>query len=102
MNSKASAPRRSGRAKQFVKDWIRLARSGRYPMQELEDVMCLLIENRAPLPPEYLDHPLKGDWRDFRDCHVRGDWLLIYRINETPQGEEVIFVRTGTHTELFD
>ena len=52
MSSKASAPRRSGRAKQFVKDWMRLARSGRYPMQELKDVMQFLIENRGPLPPE--------------------------------------------------
>jgi len=71
-------------------------------MQELAEVMQLLIENRAPLPPEYLDHPLKGDWRDFRDCHVRGDWLLIYRVNETAEGEEVVFARTGTHSDLFD
>ena len=102
MASRAGVPRRSGHAKQFAKDWRRLARSGRYPMQELQTVMQLLIENRAPLPPEYLDHPLKGEWRDFRDCHVRGDWVLIYRINETPDGEEVIFVRTGTHAELFE
>ncbi len=39
MSSKARAPRRSGLAKQFAKDWKRLARSGRYPMQELKDVM---------------------------------------------------------------
>ena len=71
-------------------------------MQELEDVMELLTANRGPLPPEYLDHPLKGAWADFRYCHVRGDWVLIYRINETPDGQEVIFVRTGTHAELFE
>jgi mRNA interferase YafQ len=70
-------------------------------MQELKDVMQLLIENRGPLPPELLDHPLKGAWIDHRDCHIRGDWILIYRINETPQGGEIIFVRTGTHAELF-
>ena len=102
MASRTGVRRRSGHAKQFAKDWKRLARSGRYPMQELEDVMQLLIENRAPLAPEFLDHPLKGDWRDHRDCHVRGDWVLIYRLNETPQGEEVIFVRTGTHAEIFE
>src|SRR5438034_11528150 len=98
MASKANAPRRSGVTKQFVKDWRRLERSGRYPMQELRQVMDLLIENRAPLPPEYLDHPLKGDWQDFRDCHIRGDWLLIYRIAESSEGEEVVFARTGTHS----
>lgn len=102
MGSRASAPRRSGHTKQFAKDWKRLARSGRYPMQELKEVMQLLIDSRGPLPPEYLDHPLKGDWRDFRDCHVRGDWVLIYRINQTQEGDGVIFVRTGTHAELFE
>jgi mRNA interferase YafQ len=71
-------------------------------MGELKAVMELLTENRGPLPPEYLDHPLKGEWRDFRDCHVRGDWVLIYRINETGDGGEVIFVRTGTHADLFE
>jgi len=95
-------PRKSGFAKRFAKDWRRLERSGRYPMQELKDVMQFLIENRGPLPPRFHDHPLRGDWIDHRDCHVRGDWVLIYRINETPQGEEVIFVRTGTHAELFE
>jgi len=39
---------------------------------------------------------------DFRDCHIAGDWVLIYRLNVLPEGEEVIFVRTGTHSELFD
>ncbi len=94
-------PRKSGFAKRFAKDWKRLERGGRYPMQELKDVMQFLIENRDPLPQAFLDHPLKGKWIDHRDCHVRGDWVLIYRINETPQGEEIIFVRTGTHSELF-
>ena len=102
MASGAGARRRSGHTKQFAKDWRRLERSGRYPMRELERVMQLLVELRGPLPPEYFDHPLKGAWSDFRDCHVRGDWVLIYRINRTPEGEEVLFVRTGTHSELFE
>ncbi len=95
MSLKASAPRRSGLAKRFAKDWKRLARSGRYPMQELKDVMQLLIENRAPLPPQYHDHPLRGGWIDHRDCHIRGDWVLIYRLNETPQGEFDLHVARG-------
>jgi mRNA interferase YafQ len=102
MASRPNAPRRSGRTRQFVKDWRRLERSGRYPMEELEAVMRLLTENRGPLPPQYLDHPLRGEWQDCRDCHVRGDWVLIYRINPTAEGEEVTFVRTGTHSELFE
>ena len=71
MVSKASVPRKSGHTKQFGNGWKRLKRSGRYPMHELQEVMRLLIDHRGPLPPEYLDHPLKGEWRDFRDCHTR-------------------------------
>lgn len=102
MTSKEKAPRRSGATKQFGKDWKRLAHSGRYPMRELQKVMQLLIDNITPLPAEYKDHPLKGKWLDCRDCHVRGDWVLIYRINASPTSEEVVFVRTGTHAELFE
>ena len=102
MTSKANAPRRSGQTKQFAKDWKRRAGSGRYDMEELKKVMRLLIENTGPLPAEYRDHPLKGEWQDHRDCHIAGDWVLIYRINRFPDGEEVIFVRTGTHAELFE
>ena len=102
MTSKANAPRRSERTKQFVKDWRRLERSGRYHMEELKRVIELLVENAGPLPAEYRDHPLRGEWRDHRDCHVAGDWVLIYRINLTQEGEGIIFVRTGTHADLFE
>lgn len=98
-----SKPRRSDRTKKFGKDWKRLAKSGRFPMQELKDVMTLLIENKAPLPAEYKDHPLQGDWKDYRDCHVRGDWVLIYRIDTEQDGTEtIIFARTGTHADVFE
>jgi len=70
-------------------------------MAELERVMELLAAGQM-LPPEYRDHPLRGEWADCRDCHIRGDWVLIYRIGKTPEGEELIFIRTGTHSELFD
>ena len=102
MTSKVNAPRKSGQTKQFVKDWRRLARSGRYDMEELKKVITLLIENAGPLSAEYRDHPLRGNWQDHRDCHVAGDWVLIYRIDRTAAGEEVIFVRTGSHAELFE
>ena len=42
--------------------------------------MLLLIGNDAPLGPEWLDHPLKGEWADHRECHIGGDFLLIYRL----------------------
>ncbi|MCZ4313977.1 type II toxin-antitoxin system YafQ family toxin [Comamonadaceae bacterium G21597-S1] len=48
--------------------------------------------------PEWLDHPLKGDWHDHRECHIGGDFLLIYRL----EGTTIIFVRAGSHSELFE
>src|SRR5438067_12178991 len=84
--------------KSFAKDWERLSRSGRYDMRQLEEGMLLLIANDAPLGPEWLDHPLKGDWADHRECHIGGDFLLIYQI----QGNQLNFVRAGTHAELFE
>ena len=67
----------------------------------LKQSSSLLIANDALLPPEWLDHELHGSWSDHRECHVGGDFLLIYTIDGFNPGL-VIFVRTGTHSELFD
>ena len=62
----------------------------------------LLIANDAPLPPEWLDHSLKGDWATHRECHIGGDFLLIYQLDDSDgKGGTVVFVRSGTHSELF-
>ena len=61
----------------------------------------LLIAADRPLPAEWLDHSLNGDWVGYRECHVGGDFLLIYRIDDSPKHECVVFVRAGTHAELF-
>lgn len=65
--------------------------------------MLLLISGEGPLGPEHRDHPLKGPWAPFRECHIGGDFLLIYRIEDTDRpGGSVYFARAGTHTELFE
>jgi mRNA interferase YafQ len=51
----------------------------------------------APLPPRYSDHPLIGEWKDHRDCHIRPDLVLIYR---KPDAESLELVRLGSHSEL--
>ena len=67
-------------------------------MHRLKAVMLLLIGNDAPLPAQYLDHALQGQWQGFRECHVGGDFLLIYEIQDD---DAVVFTRAGTHSELF-
>lgn len=95
---RAKQPRNSDKTKQFSKDWERLSHSGRYDMNRLKEAMMLLIANDAPLPAEYRDHELSGGWDGFRECHIGGDFLLIYELRT----DSVIFTRTGTHAELFE
>ncbi len=51
----------------------------------------------APLPRRNSDHPLAGEWSDYRDCHVRPDLILMYR---KPDGDSLELVRLGSHSEL--
>jgi mRNA interferase YafQ len=80
---------------QFRSD-VKLVQKRGKDMTKLRDVILLLIEEKI-LPPHYKDHPLKGEWKHFRDCHIEPDWLLIYKID----GDDLHLVRTGTHSDLF-
>lgn len=101
-SKRATLPRASDYTKSFLQDWARLSRSGRHNMKQLKEAMLLLIAHDEPLGPEWLDHPLKGDWVNHRECHISGDFLLIYRLHGKAQREMVVFVRAGTHAELFN
>jgi mRNA interferase YafQ len=100
-DKRANRPRASDFNKDFKKDWERFSRSGRFNMRLLKEAMLLLVANDGPLGPEWLDHALKGEWSDYRECHVGGDFLLIYRLVSRGNDETVVFARCGTHTELF-
>lgn len=65
-------------------------------MAKLRELIVLLA-NGEPLPPRYKDHPLAGEWKHHRDCHIEPDWLLLYKID----GDDLYLVRTGTHSDLF-
>ena len=58
-----------------------------------------LLAKGEPLPPEYRDHKLHGKLSAFRECHIKGDWLLVYRIIE----DKLILSLhgTGTHSDIF-
>lgn len=64
--------------------------------------MLLLIANDAPLGPEWRDHPLKGEWTGYRECHIGGDFLLIYKLGDASgKASTIVFIRAGTHADLF-
>lgn len=85
-------PVTSGRFRRDVKR----AERRRKDMEKLRTALSLLIAGE-PLPAEYGDHPLRGNWKGFRDLHLEPDWLLL-RI----EGKELQLARTGTHSDLFD
>ena len=101
-SKRAAFPRAADYTKSFRKDWERLTQSGRYDMGRLKEAMLVLIANEGPLGPEWKDHPLGGEWTGHRECHVGGDFLLAYRLENAGKHELVIFVRAGTHAELFE
>ncbi len=65
-------------------------------MGDLKAVMDRLI-NQTSLEAKHRDHRLSGNNKDFRECHIHPDWLLVYRI----EGNVITFTRTGSHAELF-
>lgn len=65
--------------------------------EKLKSIMTMLI-SQEKLPAKCREHFLTGNYADRHECHIEPDWLLIYKISKT----EIIFERTGTHSDLFD
>ena len=81
----------------FKKDF-KLAQKRGLPMQELKSIIEKLATGET-LDAKHRDHALSGNYAMFRECHIRPDWLLIYRIND--DALELLAHRTGTHSDLF-
>jgi mRNA interferase YafQ len=86
------------RTNRFKKDYKREAKGQhRAVLDELiTEVVSLLVVD-SPLPERHRDHALSGEWRDHRDCHLRPDLVLIYRL---PDANSLELVRLGSHSEL--
>jgi mRNA interferase YafQ len=82
----------------FKRDYKR-EKAGRYRKildEELSKIVELLASD-TPLPQRNVDHPLSGEWKDHRDCHIRPDLIPIYR---KPDAGSLDLVRLGSHSEL--
>ena len=82
---------------QYLKD-LELVKRRNLPKSELDEVVKLLSEEQ-PLLPKHKDHALKGDFADYRECHIRPNWFLMYKINK--QILTLVLIRTGSHSDLF-
>lgn len=81
----------------YRRDYEHLRKCG-YRMSRLDEAVRILSEE-GRLPAEYYDHPLRGDLDGFRECHIAGDWILVYMIS----GDSLILTlsRTGRHEDIF-
>lgn len=82
----------------FRKD-LKLAAKRGLRLDELNAIVEKLAAGQT-LPERNRDHALTGDYIGFRECHIRPDWLLVYRVDG--DALELFLFRTGTHTDLFD
>lgn len=60
--------------------------------------MVSLLKGEA-LGHGFRNHKLTGNWQGRWECHIRPDWLLIYKAD--PEAGLIIFERTGSHADLF-
>lgn len=84
---------------QYKKD-LKLARKRNLPEEELNKVVFNLASD-IPLAAKYRDHELYNQFRGFRECHIKPDWLLMYRKTSDGTLQILELVRTGTHSDLF-
>lgn len=90
--------RRISQTGQFKRDLKREAK-GQYRAALAKGFTKIVraLANDEQLVEKYRDHALTGDWKDYRDCHIKPDLVLIYRkLND----DELQLVRLGSHSEL--
>ena len=84
-------------SRKFQKEFKRCRARG-LPMQKLKTVVSFLASD-TPLPASCRPHKLGGEYASFWECHISGDWLLIYDLDDETNALDLL--RTGTHADLF-
>ena len=81
---------------QFKKDFKKITKRSIPDVLEVGGVISMLQRDQL-LDDKHVDHPLIGNWQGFRDCHVKPDLVLIYKVS----GGVLQLARIGSHSELF-
>ena len=81
---------------QFKKDFKKIAK---LPISDVVEVGHVIkqLQLKETLPAKYVDHSLSGNWQNYRDCHVKPDLILIYKIDN----HSLRLARIGSHAEIF-
>lgn len=82
---------------QFKKDLKLIQRQGK----DVKKIFCVVekIANGEPLELKYRDHPLTGNYKGSRECHIEPDLLLIYTVIDEVM--VLSLLRAGSHSDLF-
>ncbi len=92
--------RRVRTTKRFRRDYTKWKRSGK-DIRKLHAVMEALVDG-SKLDANLRDHALRGAWSHLRDCHIEGDWILLYEVGKNESDEDAVtFHALGTHEQLF-
>ncbi|PHS12436.1 MAG: type II toxin-antitoxin system mRNA interferase toxin, RelE/StbE family [Kangiella sp.] len=81
---------------QFKKDFKKITKMSIPDIVEVGHIIYALQQGDALLE-KYVDHPLSGNWANYRDCHIKPDLVLIYKISNNT----LKLARIGSHSELF-
>jgi len=78
----------------------RIQKSGR-GKSDLGEIKRIIDELAIPtiLPKKNKDHPLSGNYHNYRECHIFSDLLLVY--NQDKDKQKLFIYRIGSHSELF-
>ena len=87
------------RTTQFKKDFKVLLKKHYSPDKLKQAIDTLMAQNKQLLSTKYRDHPLTENWKGYREIHIEGDWLVIYRVEK--QELQLVLTRTGSYDDLF-
>jgi len=86
------------RTQAYRKSYKRFSKQKDFDPQTLENIIIALRRDER-LDAKYRDHQLTGEFKDYRECHVRSDILLVYQKLEHVL--VLLLVDLGTHDDLF-
>lgn len=85
--------------KAFKKDIERDKKSGKYSKDDFEILknIVVLLENQKDIGTRYRRHQLKGELKEYESIHLKNDWVLIFKTDET----RLFLVALGSHTQVY-
>ena len=84
----------------FKKEFKKLQRNT-LNFEDLKEFFEIIqkLQGKVALEEKYRDHSLSGNYKDRRDCHIKPDLVLIYKLDE--ENNKIVLERIGSHSELF-